>query len=310
MKKKSNSAQNYKDLKFFFSFININKYFILFMSFLFPLIFFTYSLIFTPKEYKSEIALVKTSDFFEFYNDFFEFYNLILTQDRDPSVDVEFRKTTSIIILEFEKNFYNRLKSTRNIDLFLENSKEFENFKSFLKSRNISAGKYFSSYRMDLSKENNTFYLIFPKELEGNILLDKYIIYTVEKEKKIYLDSIKKTIKNLEAYYQIMLEVADTNPELKFEKINEFFFQKKKKYLDSEDAISLRQKILVNQKISQILENTNPDFKLTLSDASNPQLYSNFRWILLFTSSLMGIFFSLIAIFIRNEYRKLVFSKK
>lgn len=300
MKKKSNSAQNYKDLKFFFSFININKYFILFMSFLFPLIFFTYSLIFTPKEYKSEIELEKTSNFFELYN-------LVLTQDRDPSINDQFRKSTSGIILEFEKNFYNRLKSTENINSFLEDSKEFENFKSFLKSRNISAGKYFSGYRMNLSKENNTFYLIFPKELEGNIFIDKYILYSIQKEKKIYFDSIKKTIKNLDTYFQIMIEVANANPAQKSETINEFFFQRNKKYLDSEDAISLRQKILINQKISQLLENKNSDFVLILSEASNPQLYSEFRWILLFTSSLMGIFFSLILIFIRNNYRKLVF---
>ena len=300
MKKKSNSAQNYKDLKFFFSFININKYFILFMSFLFPLIFFTYSLIFTPKEYKSEIELDITSNFFELYN-------LVLTQDRDPSINDQFRKSTSGIILEFEKNFYNRLKSTENINSFLENSKEFENFKSFLKSRNISAGKYFSGYRMNLSKENNTFYLIFPKELEGNIFIDKYILYTIQKEKKIYFDSIKKTIKNLDTYFQIMMEVANANPAQKSETINEFFFQRNKKYLDSEDAISLRQKILINQKISTLLENKNSDFVLILSEASNPQLYSEFRWILLFTSSLMGIFFSLILIFIRNNYRKLVF---
>jgi hypothetical protein len=303
MKKKSNLAQNYKELKNFFSIINKNKYFILFMSSLFPLIFFINFLIFNPKEYKSEVNLVKTSDYF------FEFYNLILTQERDPRINDEFRKNTTALSSEFEKNLNNRLKSAQNINSFLENSKEFENFKSFLKSRNISAAEYFSNYRMHLSKEDNTFYLIFPKELEGNIFLDKYIIYTVEKEKKNFLDAIKKTTNNLNNYYQILLDVADTRPAQKGMTFNDFIFSNRKVFIDSEDALSLRQKILINQKINKMLENINPDINFTLSNATNPQLYSKFRWILLFTSFLIGIFFSLIVIFIRSENRKLVFQK-
>lgn len=99
----------------------------------------------------------------------------------------------------FEK-FISDLKlkflSLDNLQIFVEESRDLDTFKKYLKSRNISAKEYFSKRLEEVKEKNiiipNTYSLVFEKEiLDGNIFLINYVEYV----KKKYIIEFKKDLK-------------------------------------------------------------------------------------------------------------------
>jgi hypothetical protein len=104
----------------------------------------------------------------------------------------------SNIYIDFHKEFNDQLTinflDLNNIVLFLEESKDFDDFKIFLKSKKISSWDYF--YNKNYGIENSNidlrnifFFLILPEKIERNKLLNNYANYI--------LDITKISIKNL-----------------------------------------------------------------------------------------------------------------
>jgi LPS O-antigen subunit length determinant protein (WzzB/FepE family) len=90
----------------------------------------------------------------------------------------------------FSLIFFNSLKaklsSTDNLESFLDQIKEFDNFKVFLKERNITAKQYFTkdSFGIITDKKqqvSNEFFLNFNKELDGVTFLNNYVEFTKNK---------------------------------------------------------------------------------------------------------------------------------
>jgi LPS O-antigen subunit length determinant protein (WzzB/FepE family) len=87
--------------------------------------------------------------------------------------------------------------SRENLDKFLQQNTEFDNFKVFLKSKNITAKQYFANDKFGEVKEKNKtvpnkYFIIFGKELDGIKFINSY----VEFSKKNSDIEIKKNIKD------------------------------------------------------------------------------------------------------------------
>ena len=119
----------------------------------------------------------------------------------------------------FSLIFFNSLKaklsSTDNLESFLEQSKEFDNFKVFLKERNITAKQYFTKDRFGIITDkkqqlSNEFFLNFNKELDGVTFLNNYVEFTKNK----VINEVRNALK-------IKLLVAIEKHEIAFETANQ-----------------------------------------------------------------------------------------
>jgi LPS O-antigen subunit length determinant protein (WzzB/FepE family) len=111
-----------------------------------------------PQEFKTEITLKNPPI------QIFEPYNLFNNND-----------TAQQFISNFKLNFL----SLDNLQSFTEESREFDNFKEYLKLRNISSKHYFVN-QIGEAKDNNIiipnkYFINHSKELDGAIFLNKYV---------------------------------------------------------------------------------------------------------------------------------------
>ena len=80
------------------------------------------------------------------------------------------------IITSFNLNFL----SLSNMEGFLRESREFDNFKEYLKIRNINPKKYFNAKKFGPVKEEkqvaqNKYFIVHPKELDQIVFINNYI---------------------------------------------------------------------------------------------------------------------------------------
>lgn len=137
------------------------------------------------KNYKTEIQL-KNPSF-----SLFEIYNYYVGSNKNIDIYQEF-------IYDFKSNFL----SLNNLQSFTEESREFDNFKEYLKSRNISARDYFKNKIGEEKEKSGKYFLFFTKELDGDIFFYKYAEFiknktVLESKKKIKI-LLENKIANLE----------------------------------------------------------------------------------------------------------------
>jgi LPS O-antigen subunit length determinant protein (WzzB/FepE family) len=130
----------------------------------------------------------------------------IKLKNPDPQLFQSYEANTNLITEQFISNFKLNFLSLDNLQTFLEESREFDNFKGHLKSRNILAKNYFEKKFGQVKEKNliipNQYFLVFPKELEGDIFLSNYALFikkkTVFETKKNLKLSIENQINNVE----------------------------------------------------------------------------------------------------------------
>ena len=134
---------------------------------------------FQPQEFRTEIQIKNPPP------QLFVGYNQIADKNK-INIHQQF-------ISDFRLNFL----SITSLESFLEESGEFDNFKAYLKLRNISVGGYFENKINEVKEKNlimpNRYFLVFTKELDGNLFLNKY----TEFAKKITIFELKKNLKKL-----------------------------------------------------------------------------------------------------------------
>ena len=101
---------------------------------------------------------------------------------------------------------------------FIEESRDFDNFKGYLKSRNISVKQYFSDQKfsdqkLSVEKEKNIFipnkyFLNHSKELDGATFLNKYVEFIKKKTIVEFKNNLKLTLLNTINNHQEALEIA------------------------------------------------------------------------------------------------------
>jgi LPS O-antigen subunit length determinant protein (WzzB/FepE family) len=131
------------------------------------------------QELKSEITLKNPPvQIFEPYN-LLNIYNNNNNNNNNNNIAGQF-------ISDFKLNFL----SLDNLQSFMEESRDFDNFKRNLKSRNISAKEYFVDKIGEVKDKNiiisNKYFLNHTKEVDGAIFLNKYVEFI---KKKLLLSS-------------------------------------------------------------------------------------------------------------------------
>jgi LPS O-antigen subunit length determinant protein (WzzB/FepE family) len=242
------------------------------------------------EEFKTEITIKKPpTELFEMY------YFLPFNDNKVKNIDEQF-------IDSFILNFL----STNNLQSFLEESKKFDNFKEYLKSRNISTNNYFMNKINQVKEKNliipNKFFLVFSKELDGDTFFNDYAEFT---KKKIIFEikkNIKLIIENKIFIFENALENAKLinlenpiliSPNQQTRDINnpEALFYKGSKIL-SQEIIHLKKLLLK-------LENEQFNFEMIVDKPFNSPFgkISNFKYVA--AGLIFGLFLSLGIIFLR-----------
>jgi len=102
--------------------------------------------------------------------------------------------------------------SLENLNSFLEQTTEFDNFKAFLNSKNITAKQYFANGKFGEVKEKNKsvpnkYFIIFGKELDGIKFINNYLEFS----RKNSVIEIKKNLKlSIDIYIEIQEQALET----------------------------------------------------------------------------------------------------
>jgi hypothetical protein len=164
---------------------------------------------------------------------------------------------------EFVNIFKKNLLNLNNLESFVENGKEFQDFKEFLKSRNITILQYFQDNRLqNVNKRNknivDNYFLFFPKKLDGITFLNNYIKFTqknttielkkylklmIEDEIKIHRDALK------------LAKVIDLQNSIQFEPNSKMKIEALQKDLYFHGSEILSQKIIFLENFLKQLEN-------------------------------------------------------
>ena len=215
----------------------------------------------------------------------------------------------------FSLLFFNSLKaklsSIDNLESFLEQSKEFDNFKVFLKERNITAKQYFTKDRFGIITDkkqqvSNEFFLNFNKELDGVTFLNNYVEFTKNK----VINEVRNVLK-------IKLLVAIEKHEIAFEIANQIKLEVPiLKSMSSGSSVVneptslfylgtqvLSQQSKYFKKLFLDLESDKLNIDVILDKASPARTIDNnsFR---VWMGSVFGFFFSLVVIFFKFLLKK------
>jgi len=204
---------------------------------------------------------------------------------------------------EFDYNFKLNFLSLDNLEIFFEQSRKFDNFKTYLKSRNISIQSYFANNKFAEKKKKdiiftNEYFLVFQKELDGVTFLNDYAEFIKNKTITEFKKKLKLTIEyNIEMHALALQSAKITNIENPIVAAESRpLFYKGTKIL-SEDIISLKKLIvrLENDKFNYdyILDRS----ALVSVDLKNLNTYS-------IIGIIFGFFLSLIFIYYKNLLNK------
>ena len=277
------------------------KILILFISIIFGLLGYFYQLL-KPHEFISEITLKNLpTQIFEPYN----LFNIYTTNNTSNN-----NNNNNNIVLQINSDFKLNLLSLDNVQNFIEESREFDNFKRHLKLRNISAKEYFANKNIGEVKENriiipNKYFLKHSKELDGAIFFNKYVEFVKKKTIVEFKNNLKITLLNNINNHQEALEIAKKiqleNPIIKTtnqqQVVNEpeALFYKGTKVIS--ENLNYLNKRLIKLENDQFNYNIILQKAVTLKNPINLPLYFALGLIL---GLILGSFLSLIIIYLKN----------
>jgi LPS O-antigen subunit length determinant protein (WzzB/FepE family) len=126
------------------------------------------------KEFKTEIKIYNP------HEELFLNYQIFKHVISEKYVNKNYESIEKKFVNIFQQNFM----SLGNVAVFLEQSKEFDNLKAILKSKNINPQQYFNN-KLGLIKEkeiNSTkYFLLFNNEIDGIMFLNNYVDYINKK---------------------------------------------------------------------------------------------------------------------------------
>jgi LPS O-antigen subunit length determinant protein (WzzB/FepE family) len=257
---------------------------------------------FQPQEFKTEIKIKNPpSQLFESYTEkFIEISTIGNNNDNNNN------KLVEQFISNFELNFL----SLDNLERFVEESQGFDNFKEYLKLKNVFVKSYFRNKLGKVREKNiiipSTYFFVFEKKiLDGNIFFNNYAEFIKKKTILEFKKYMKLSIENRINMYEDALEVAklinledpilwSPSDKTTFVTTNE---PKALFYIGSK---VLSKYINHNKKLLQKLENDEFNYNyildtgITLKINKTP-LYFNFL-----IGLFIGFFFSCLIIFFKN----------
>lgn len=217
----------------------------------------------------------------------------------------------------FNEEFNQNILSIDNLNEFVLKNNNISLFKSFLKEKQNSAKNYFqnsgSKKRLGNILRNkkivaNEFYLNFPKELNGDIFLNEYIIFSFQKAEKsiksIMISLISNEILKNENNILIADELNINEPLSVLE-----FSDKTLLFLDSKESSYRSGKKILTKEIAfyrnliEQIKNEKLNHNPILDGASLPIIVSDSPTKFAVLTFIAGFFLSLIIIMIKNVFR-------
>jgi len=202
----------------------------------------------------------------------------------------------------------NNLLDITNLEKFIDQSTEFDSFKIFLKSRNISVKEYFQKNKIQMKHldYNSLVFINHTNNLDGKLFLESYIKYI----KDISIAQLKITLRILisnrlndldefSAFLQDEQNTSFLNLELK--KSNDFMTLNKINKVEKLASSFLMQSQL--NRLNKKLEKNNFDYEIISSINSNQVTIDKDKKESIAYSLMgliFGLFLSLAFIFLRN----------
>ncbi len=253
-----------------------------------------------PQEFKTEIILKNPPI------QIFEPYNLLNNNlnNNNPSNNnlsnnnLSNNNLSNNITGQFISDFKLNLLSLDNVQNFIEESREFDNFKGYLKSKNISVIGEVKEKNIIIS---NKYFLNHPKEFDGAIFLNKYVEFIKKKTIVEFKNNLKLTFLNTINNHQEALKIAKKiqleNPIIKTTSQQQLLTEPEALFYKGTKVISENLNYLDKRLIK--LENDQFNYNIilqkaiTLDNSISLPLYFVFGLIL-------GSFLSLVIIYLKN----------
>jgi hypothetical protein len=200
---------------------------------------------------------------------------------------------------EFIINLNSNILHVENLDIFLEQSEGFDSFKTFLKSKNTTASKYFKNGKFTNYVKNNLifrnkFILDCPKELDCINFLTNYIEFSKNKTINEYKKNLKFLIENrIDLSLEIIKSFRPEDPKLIIGKNTE-----ETAFADvvNKDSKLLSLEIIYFKELLLKLENDKFNYNHLINSASfTTNLYTRLHPLIM---SLLGIFFGIFLSFV------------
>jgi LPS O-antigen subunit length determinant protein (WzzB/FepE family) len=302
MKKKKYLHDESINLGFFIQLIWKEKILVL----IFSSIFFLVAYLYTTFSVQKVITQIK------FKNppiQLFEHYSFALNiSDNANNNNANNNNANNIIAKQFIYEFESKFLSLDYLESFIEQSRDFDYFKEYLKLRNTTSKEYFTGYKFGNVKENsiivpNKYFLVLPEKIDEIKFISNYLQFIKSIAVIEFKKNLKLSIENQINIYEQNLEIAKIiqleNPIIKSTTnfnlvINEPdpFYYKGTKVL-SQKIVYLKKTLLKLEK-----DQFNHDFILEIISRPSSDILDNQLAVMLF-GFLFGLFFSIIIIFLR-----------
>jgi len=265
-----------------------------------------------PKIYKKEIVLSEApSSLFEVYKPFFN-----TQQQQQQQQQQRYYYQTDNATRHFNNEFKLILSSLDTLVQFVEKTNTFDDFKNYLKEKNISVIKYFEpqlgtrKFKAVIDKQNNIlnkYSLTYSQPLRGEAFLNDYIIFAHQKTLTVFKQQLTQTITSSIITHQQHLEIAKKieleNPILQSMLVGKTVVNEPDELFYKGTKVLTQQINYLNKLLNEV-KNLTLDYNPILEQASSEMLISKSPIIYASIASLLGLFFSLIIVFIRSRMHK------
>jgi len=254
---------------------------------------------FKPEDFKTEIK-IKNPPY-----QLFEPYAHVFTNNNNNN------NNNNNIAGQFIFDFKLNLLSLDNLEIFVEESRDLDILKKFLKSRNISAKQYFVNKFGEAKEKNiiipNTYFFVFDKKiLDGNIFLNNYAEYVKNKNISEFKKNLKLTIQNRTKNTADALETAKLinleNPILNS-------IDRQSQVVNEPEALFykgtkvLSQSIIIDKKLLQKLENDQFNYNPILDKGISLKINTISSYAFFAIGLFVGFFLSCIIIVFKSALK-------
>jgi hypothetical protein len=256
-----------------------------------------------PQIYKAEIILREAPpSIFEVYRNF----DIIEKPQSQPLSQSQIHSRMNIA-QEFNDEFKINLLSDENLIQFAENNNKINDFKNNLKEKNISVRNYFKGKFEnveDVSKQlSNKYSLTYSGSLPAETFLNEYIIFTKEKSLIIFKKTLLQKILAQIKLYQQNLKIAENidlkNPILQSMIEGRGVINEPEALFYKGTKVLSQQLIFLNNLYNET-QNLKLDYNPILESTLSEPLIRRSPIIFLFIGLVLGLFFSLIIIFVKK----------
>jgi hypothetical protein len=248
-----------------------------------------------PNIYKTEITIREApSSLFEAYRPFFS------TQQQQ-------QQQQQGIARQFNDDLKLNLLSLDTLVQFVENNNKISNFKNYLKEKDISAINYFrGKFEPVIDKKNNIlnkYSLTYAQPLSGPSFLNDYIIFNQQQTMTIFKQQLTQNIINEINIHKQHLEIAK---KIGLENTILQSMVEGRSVVNEPDALFYKGSLVLTQQITNLnkllneTKNLTLDYNPILEQASSPALITKSPIIYAAIALLLGLFFSLMIVFIRS----------